>query len=85
MIEQLHEIGIVFRDLKPENIMLEYNTARLKLVDFGFSKVLHSSRTYTKCGTLAYSAPEILQQSDSSPIFNIDPTRKYSIPNKTSV
>ena len=57
-------------------------SAKLKLVDFGFSKLIHSSRTYTKCGTLAYSAPEVLLMGDSSSMFDIDPSKKYfSSPN----
>lgn len=35
----------------------------IKLIDFGFAKRLSSSnkyRTYTNCGTLGYTAPEVL-------------------------
>ena len=40
MVETLHRNGIVYRDLKLENIMVENHTGRLKLVDFGFSKLI---------------------------------------------
>ena len=73
MLDYLHQQKIVFRDLKTENIIIERDTGELKLVDFGFAKDLtqHSSmkggrngapqdRTYTKCGTPGYSAPEVL-------------------------
>jgi serine/threonine protein kinase len=35
----------------------------IKLIDFGFAKCVHSgsSRTYTNCGTLGYTAPEVIQ------------------------
>ena len=33
----------------------------IKFVDFGFAKVLKSSKTKTNCGTPAYIAPEILR------------------------
>jgi serine/threonine protein kinase len=35
----------------------------IKLIDFGFAKKLTSAnknRTYTNCGTLGYTAPEVL-------------------------
>ena len=67
-IELLHEHQIMFRDLKPENIMIEYTTGDLKIVDFGFAKRFddhgRSDRTFTKCGTPGYTAPEILTIKD---------------------
>jgi serine/threonine protein kinase len=35
----------------------------IKLIDLGFAKVLddnHNMRTYTNCGTIGYTAPEVL-------------------------
>lgn len=61
MVEKLHKERIIYRDLKPENIMLDWQTATLRLVDFGFAKLLaNKDRTFTKCGTPGYSAPEVL-------------------------
>ena len=37
MVEALHKERIIFRDLKPENIMIDWQTASLRLVDFGFA------------------------------------------------
>ena len=36
------------------------DTADLMLVDFGFAKFMKTDRTFTKCGTPGYSAPEVL-------------------------
>ena len=58
--EYLHKNNIAFRDLKPENLMIAAD-GHIKLVDFGFSKVLEENqRTFTLCGTPEYLAPEIL-------------------------
>lgn len=46
-LEQLHEMGVVYRDLKPENIIID-KTGHIKLVDFGFAKVLQEGeQTFT--------------------------------------
>ena len=67
MLEVLHSNSIIFRDLKPENLMIDAATANLKLVDFGFAKVIRTNRTLTKCGTPSYTAPEIIsiKENDS--------------------
>ncbi len=55
----------MYRDLKAENFIVQRNTGKLFLVDFGFAKKLSKNgRTLTKCGTPGYTAPEILMQSD---------------------
>jgi protein kinase A len=64
MFEYLHSkhVRVIYRDLKPENILIHYS-GHLKLVDFGFAKVLETEKKYktdTKCGTLEYQAPEVL-------------------------
>jgi serine/threonine protein kinase len=59
--------------MKPENLVLEYNTGHLRLVDFGFCKELRDKngpngfqkgKTYTKCGTPEYMAPEVINQKE---------------------
>lgn len=56
----MHDLGVVHKDLKPDNIMLTENS-EIKIVDFGFSTVLAPGELATSlCGSLAYSAPEIL-------------------------
>ncbi|UXI16995.1 Kaptin [Sarcoptes scabiei] len=66
-----HSLKIVHRDLKPENILIIVNkdndsakdeiTTTVKLIDFGFSNEwCEDEMLRTSCGSLAYSAPEIL-------------------------
>lgn len=58
-LRYLHINDIVYRDLKPENILLSRN-GHIRLIDFGFSKIIEDNRTYTLCGTPEYVAPELL-------------------------
>lgn len=58
-LEHLHGFGICYRDLKPENMMLT-KTGYLKLIDFGFAKVVEDGKTYTLVGTPEYMAPEVI-------------------------
>lgn len=58
-LEYLHFLKIVHRDIKPENIVLDKN-GYSKLTDFGLSKKINNTRTYTFCGTAEYVAPEII-------------------------
>ena len=55
----LHERKIAYRDLKPENLLFDAD-GYLKIVDFGFAKVV-TDRTWTLCGTPDYLAPEVIQ------------------------
>lgn len=71
-LQYLHSHGVVHRDLKPENLLYETEdeNARLKLADFGLSKLLHNGHltNNTLCGSVGYCAPEILlkQEHDTS-------------------
>jgi len=58
MFSYMHAHKVIYRDLKPENLILD-GQGYLKLVDFGFAKILQD-RTWTLCGTPEYLAPEII-------------------------
>lgn len=56
-----HQLHVVHRDLKPENVLFFEKLGVVKLTDFGFSnKFCPGQKLQTSCGSLAYSAPEIL-------------------------
>lgn len=49
------------RDLKPENVVFFEKNKVVKITDFGFSNCFDpGEKLKTSCGSLAYSAPEIL-------------------------
>ncbi|GAB7343995.1 hypothetical protein MBLNU457_1926t2 [Dothideomycetes sp. NU457] len=61
-VSYVHLKGCVHRDLKLENILLDKH-GNVKLVDFGFTREYSGSTSYlqTWCGTLCYSAPEMIK------------------------
>uniref|UniRef100_A0A1B0AM47 SNF-related serine/threonine-protein kinase n=1 Tax=Glossina palpalis gambiensis TaxID=67801 RepID=A0A1B0AM47_9MUSC len=60
-ITYCHQLHVVHRDLKPENVVFFEKLGVVKLTDFGFSnKFSPGQKLQTFCGSLAYSAPEIL-------------------------
>ncbi|GMR36737.1 hypothetical protein PMAYCL1PPCAC_06932, partial [Pristionchus mayeri] len=63
-VEHLHNLNIAHRDIKAENIMFSEPGGSLRLVDFGFSRLLDDDSVRTFCGSPPYAAPELFQ-SDS--------------------
>ena len=60
-LQYCHRLHVVHRDLKPENVVFFERLGIVKLTDFGFSNQFDpGQRLQTSCGSLAYSAPEIL-------------------------
>ncbi|XP_062935371.1 testis-specific serine/threonine-protein kinase 5-like [Cynocephalus volans] len=66
-VAHCHGAGIVHRDLKCENILLD-DRGFLKLTDFGFANRtgLKDALLSTFCGSVAYTAPEILMSKKYS-------------------
>ena len=58
-VKECHKHGVAHLDLKPENILVSADFTRMKLCDFGNSKILPEDGLVKICsGTLVYSPPE---------------------------
>jgi len=67
-IKYMHENHILHRDLKSQNLFLKFPDGRLKIGDFGISKILESTTALTKTtiGSPYYMSPEICRQEPYS-------------------
>lgn len=64
-LNYIHSINIIHRDIKPENILVSSfdDLSKVKMADFGLSTKLdffYPKTATSKCGTMLYMAPEIL-------------------------
>ncbi|EXJ95932.1 CAMK/CAMKL/MARK protein kinase [Capronia coronata CBS 617.96] len=61
-VAYIHSKSCVHRDLKLENVLLDKHD-NVKLCDFGFTREYEGKASYlqTFCGTVCYSAPEMLR------------------------
>lgn len=60
-LEYAHARGVVHRDLKPDNVMIQRQTGRVVLMDFGLARrhdLANVTTTGSLLGTPAYLAPE---------------------------
>lgn len=61
-LRHLHGQGVVHRDLKSSNIFLCDGRRRIRIGDFGISRVLESTAFASSCvGTPAYMSPELMR------------------------
>ena len=73
VIEFIHSLGIIHRDIKLDNILFfDESKKNIRLIDFGLSKILGINEKSTDCcGTLAFAAPELLQEKPYSKSVDI--------------
>jgi tRNA A-37 threonylcarbamoyl transferase component Bud32 len=55
-----HRPPIIYRDLKPANLMIDGNSGRVMLIDFGIARwVKKEEKGVTAVGTMGYAPPEL--------------------------
>uniref|UniRef100_A0A7S2U0D7 Protein kinase domain-containing protein n=1 Tax=Lotharella oceanica TaxID=641309 RepID=A0A7S2U0D7_9EUKA len=54
-----HKQNIAHRDIKPDNILMD-EKFKIKIADFGYSRIMRESGMKTAVGTLKFAAPEII-------------------------
>lgn len=63
-MREMHSQNIAHRDMKLENILIDYQTRKVKIIDFGYSvRIEPNQKQLISCGTPSYMAPEIVKKS----------------------
>lgn len=63
-----HQCGVLHRDIKPSNIMLVDDTTKIKIIDFGSSKLkaIVDEETTLRLFSTGYVAPEVAQGQEAT-------------------
>ena len=71
-VKYLHDSHVAHRDLKPENILMDEH-GNIRIIDFGFAKrfAFPGCVFNSRCGSLAYVAPEIITGKMYGPAVDI--------------
>lgn len=59
----LHASKLIHRDIKPNNVMIENDTGKVRVIDFGTVKIAKNENTFTvnQKGTDNYMSPELIR------------------------
>jgi serine/threonine protein kinase len=59
-LAHLHSLAIIHRDIKCENVLISYDLEKVKVADFGLSRIMNLVPTAVSThGTLPFMAPEV--------------------------
>mmetsp|Transcript_13852 Transcript_13852/g.16794 ORF Transcript_13852/g.16794 Transcript_13852/m.16794 type:complete len:570 (-) Transcript_13852:1144-2853(-) len=65
-IQYMHSKGVIHRDIKPENVLVTADESmQVKIIDFGFSKVMDEPFAESFMGTGGFLAPELCEANAS--------------------
>lgn len=63
ILAALHKHKLIHRDIKPNNIMIDNESGKVRIIDFGTVKIAKNETTFTvnQKGTDNYMSPELIQ------------------------
>mmetsp|Transcript_59795 Transcript_59795/g.110676 ORF Transcript_59795/g.110676 Transcript_59795/m.110676 type:complete len:336 (+) Transcript_59795:78-1085(+) len=60
-LDYCHSQGVMHRDVKPHNVMIDHESRKLRLIDWGLAEFYHPSREYNvRVASRYYKGPELL-------------------------
>jgi casein kinase II subunit alpha len=60
-LDYSHSMGIMHRDVKPHNVMIEHESRKLRLIDWGLAEFYHPGKEYNvRVASRYYKGPELL-------------------------
>ncbi|XP_076331129.1 casein kinase II subunit alpha isoform X2 [Tachypleus tridentatus] len=60
-LDYCHSMGVMHRDVKPHNVMIDHETRRLRLIDWGLAEFYHSGQEYNvRVASRYFKGPELL-------------------------
>lgn len=60
-LDYCHSKGITHRDVKPHNIMIDHNSRKLRLIDWGLAEFYHPGQEYNvRVASRYFKGPELL-------------------------